>query len=145
MRKTITLPSGGTVTVRGLKASDFIIHGNEIPTLGNEPSKREPSTKQVQDGVRAMKVALLSCCSPITFEGVRRRIVEKELDVCTDAEISIEELSDDDAVTIWNTAIELSGLGKEAGALPATFPKEEVSPSAGQDSNTIPLPSVATG
>ncbi len=143
MRKTITLPSGGTCTVRGMRVTDFAGLGEDIPTIYGKPLKGEPTPSQVKAGVRVMRVALLLCTSPITKDGVRRKIVEKDLDQLTDAEISIDELSDDDGITITNAVCEMSGIGKEAGGNPKSFQESSDVPDDGHTFEAIPLPAVS--
>ena len=128
-RKKITLPSGGTVVVRKIAAQDFALHQGEIPAVyqpeGRPAKEGEPSQRQIAAGIRSMRVALLSCCSPTTgADGIRRKLVEKDLDQTTDAEITIGELSDQDAQAIVTAVAELTNLGKEAASAARKFPEE---------------------
>ena len=132
-RKKITLPSGATVVVRKIAAQDFALHQGEIPAVyqpeGRPAKEGEPSQRQIVEGIRFMRVVLLSCCSPITgADGVRRKLVEKELDQTTDAEITIGELSDQDAQAIVTAVAELTNLGKEAASAARKFPEEPETP-----------------
>ena len=138
-RKKITLPSGGTVVVRKIAAQDFALHQGEIPAVYQPEVGRaaprapgqeyEPSQRQIAEGIRSMRVVLLSCCSPITgADGIRRKLVEKDLDQTTDAEITIGELSDQDAQAIVTAVAELTNLGKEAASAARKFPEESETP-----------------
>jgi hypothetical protein len=127
MRIKITLPSGATCFVRALTGQDFVLHGIDIPLLygAEKRSNGKPTKKEIEGGVQWVRIALLAACSPLTLpDSSRLRIVDKDLDLCTDGEISIGELSDRDVGFIFDRVVELSGAGKEDAAKAATFPAE---------------------
>ena len=70
-RKAITLPGGGKCVVRRLTANDFAITEGEIPIFHEPAAGREtktgPSKRQIESGVRFLRVVLLCCVSPITL------------------------------------------------------------------------------
>lgn len=144
MRKQITLPSGGTCVVRGMRAGDFARLGEDIPTIYGKQIKGEATPSQVKAGVRVMTVALLTCCSPVIMDGKRLRIVDKDLDLVAEGEISIEELSDADGLTIVNAVCEMSGIGKEVSGNPKTFQEQENVPADGHDGEALPQEAVGT-
>ena len=127
-RRKITLPSGGTCVVRGLTGEDFLLVEADIPCIyspGSTKPKRttdKPSDDQIRAGLQFARVALLRGSSPITWPEGRRRIVEKDLDVCGADEITIGELKQADAQAICDAVIQLSGAGKEAADAARTFP-----------------------
>ena len=129
-RRSITLPGGGKCVVRRLTANDFAITEGEIPIF-NEPAigretKGEPTKRQIERGVRFLRVILLCCVSPITMpDGSRVKITDKELDQASEKELTIGEMTDDDARAILDVVTELSGLGKEAADAASPFPEEQ--------------------
>ena len=82
-RKGITLPSGGTCTVRALSAFDFASMKRKpqaFPT-GEDLEKvksgeREMTDTEVETNAAFMETILLRCVSPITWGDNRRRVVE---------------------------------------------------------------------
>ena len=102
--------------------------GRDIPIAygADSNSKQRNGDRDVTAGVRLMRVALLSACSPITMpDGRRVRIVDKDLDLCTVCEMNLEELSNPDAEAIFNAIIDISGFGKETAPAVQTFPQEQ--------------------
>jgi hypothetical protein len=140
-RRKITLPSGATCTVRKLSGYDFVHLGTLPPEAREEINRRFTDAQEaraVVEGFRLVKLSLTRACSVLTLtDGAKRRIVDKEFSACEDNEISIEELSDEDARAITAAIQELSGLTKEAVAAVKPFPQEQVSgdqpPQAGED------------
>jgi hypothetical protein len=132
-RKKITLPGGATCVVRRITGNDFAMTEGEIPIpadVADNPKSPEDAIRkakrQVENGVRFLRVALLCCCSPLTFpDGSRRKIVDRELDQIGEQEITIGELSDADAKAIGDEVIELTGIGKEAAQAARPFPAEQ--------------------
>lgn len=130
MRKTLTLPSGATCIVRPLRVGDFALHGQEAPLIYADPETRrkkaEPTPREVEAAARMMRLALLCCCSPLTYPDRRRvKIVDREMDQTAPNEITIGELSDDDAQAIFAGVAELTGMGKEAAQAAKPFPEEQ--------------------
>jgi hypothetical protein len=127
-RRKLTLPSGGTCVVRGLTGEDFLLVEAEIPCLyspgTSKPRRPTEKTKEhdIHAGLQFARVALLRGSSPITWPAGRRRIVEKDLDLCGNDEITIGELKQEDAQAICDAVIQLSGAGKEAADAARTFP-----------------------
>ena len=136
-RKGITLPSGGTCTVRALSAFDFASMKRKpkaFPT-GEDLEKvksgeREMTDTEVETNAAFMETILLRCVSPITWGDSRRRVVEDgDLDQVADDEITIGELPQADAIMIVSEASEISSLGKEAGRKAQNFPEGHKLPS----------------
>lgn len=136
-RKSITLPSGGTCVVRALSGLDFASMKNKpkaFPVASDleavQAGERELTGDEVDSSVAFMEAILTRCCSPITWDGQRKRIVSnKDLDLVADDEITIEELPQADANEIVATAAELSSLTKEAGESAGNFPEGSEVPS----------------
>lgn len=143
-RKAITLPGGGKCVVRRLTANDFAITEGEIPIFHEPAASREtkagPSKRQIESGVRFLRVVLLCCVSPITLlDGSRVKITDKEMDQAGPNELTTGEMTDDDARAILDVVTELSGLGKEAADAARPFPAEqEAAGIAGRAGEEVP-------
>lgn len=135
-RKTITLPSGGTVCVRKLSAYDFATHFGDVPVIAPEGAPgttRSRATKKDDPafGLKFIRLALTVAAGPIKDpDGKTRRIVDKKFHECAEDEITLEEFPQADADAIFNAVLELSGMKGGAADKAAKFPEE----SAGTDS-----------
>lgn len=140
--KKITLPSGGTCTVRRMSQSDYIESGHApvFLRLAAESKRKAPRAESVENdveivraGIDLIKAKLLRCCGAITDGGGHKfKIVDKpNVDDVADDEISIEMLEQADAEAICDAIDELSGLTKEAAEAAAKFPEKEGPGSSG--------------
>jgi len=90
-----------------------------------ESGEREFSDQEIADSGSIMETILLRCCSPITWDDARKRLVTgKDLDQLSDDEILIEELSQADANAIVTAAAEVNNMTEEAGDSVGNFPEE---------------------
>lgn len=140
-RKTITLPSGATVKVRKLSALDLAIETGEVRSVGPS-SKSKPTEKDIEFGLKVVRIALTKCTGKVAFPTGAKKIVDKGLDDSNDAtEITIEELDQADADAIVSAVFELSGIGGAANA--AKFPEEQAANGgSGLDSPALPQAAV---
>lgn len=88
-----------------------------------KPEKMSP--QQVAFGVKMARIAILECCSAITWKGRRLKVVDKEMDLCQPTEITIGELDDADAQMIVNEVMNLTNLTREAAEKAKPFPQEQ--------------------
>lgn len=124
-RKTITLPSGATVTIRKLNPRDYVSVGN-IPTIYPDPKGPKPkaSGKSADDEAWAVKVEkfiLTQAISPIEFQGEKVRVVDKPFGTASDGEVEIETLHYPDREAIIAEVVAFTGMGKEAGQTAQNF------------------------
>ena len=138
-RQKLTLPSGGTCVVRALSAMDWLAMPRKpqaFPQSSSaEPDDGELDQKRVEETAAMLESIIARCCSPITWGDERKRIViGKDLDELGDDEITLEELSQDDANAIVAASAEVNSLTKEAGDSVGNFP--EGSDGDGVDSST---------
>jgi len=153
-RQKITLPSGGVCMVRKVSGRDFIAGGLApvISELKIQRAKRAAGPARTEDApidmrevelvAKCQTMMLCRCVGEITFPGDEKvRIVDKPFDQCSDSEISIEEIDQEDANFLAATINRLSGLTKEAAVAAAPFPEGQA-PAAGvaPDSEGIRLP-----
>jgi hypothetical protein len=128
-RKPVTLPSGGTCVIRAFSGMDYATMKKApkaFPTpseIENATSAKDLSSDQMNAGAELIEQLLLRCCSPITWpeEGRKRLVANKDLDQLGPDELTIEELSQQDANFIVATATEISHLKKEAGESVGNF------------------------
>lgn len=143
-RKQITLPSGATVLVRKMSQWDFLELGEAPAALADNVRKAETLTpKQVQWSAKVNRIILAKCTGPVVgADGSWRRIVDKPFSDCTEAELCIDEMNDQDVDAIVTAVTELTQAGREAGAKARAFPQEQtVAADAGP--NGAPLPNAA--
>lgn len=126
-RKTITLPSGATCTVRRVSLFDLQSVGRlpaGIVPASSAPT-REPTPDQIEFQARVMRAELTRCVGPLRYpDGTTLRIVDRPFDQCAEGEITVDELDTHDALEIVGAVTELSGMTKEAGQSARTFPEE---------------------
>ena len=128
-RQKLTLPSGGTCVVRALSAMDWLAMPRKPQAFPQSSNAQEPDddaldAKRVEETAAMLEAIIVRCCSPITWGDERKRIViGKDLDELGDDEITLEELSQDDANAIVAASAEVNSLTKEAGDSVGSFPE----------------------
>lgn len=96
IRKEITLPSGGTVFIRPPSMLDMVELGEMPPT---DTSGARTASKS-DWSIKATTLLLRTCTGLIRWPDHKARIVDKPFDECTAEEMTIEDLSDEDASAI---------------------------------------------
>jgi len=131
LRKTITLPSGATIVIH--KLNTF----NE-PFLTTRRRNCD-GDNDIESGVRLAKFALSNPNNgPLTFDGESLRIVDK--DEAGEGEITISQLEQSDADTIFKAVLEFSELTKAGQEARATFPEgQEAGGSTSPNGGVVPL------
>lgn len=141
-RKTLTLPSGATVLIRKMKGRDFFELG-EAPASLEKRTERHPQDPLRPDElawlVASNNLILTKCTGPICDpDGSKRTLVNKPFALTSEAEISIEELEDEDGEAIIKAVNEFSQEGREAGRQALKFPHEPaLSPDAGSSGDAL--------
>ena len=161
-RKTITLKSGASLLIRAPTQFDNVAVGEPPAAMmkrakarKTEPPGEEDATPltqpEIEYNVRVARTLLARCTGPLRLpDGTELRIVDKPFHLCTDAEVGIDEMEDDDAQEILAA---ISTLRKEAAnavkPFPAAAPQTPGEPaSAGgdlRDSAQPPAPSDGRG
>jgi hypothetical protein len=135
-RKTITLPSGATVSIRKLVAADYLVD-KEIPVADFMGSKKPGQSADVVTperlrwGVALSKRILFNCTGPFLFEGQTFKIVDKPSDKCADNELAFEDLDQADADAIAAEVNVFSGLTPQAAEAVRPFPEKQEDGNAG--------------
>lgn len=143
VRTEITLPSGGVVMLRPPSMLDVMEVGDPPASLQRRARTKEKSPltdAELAYHLRSTRAVLLHCTGLIRWKDHSARIVDKPFDECRDGEITVEDLSDDDARAILEA---VGSLRQETAEAVQTFPEAQ-SPDAGnprRNGETLPVPS----
>jgi hypothetical protein len=134
VRKSLTLPSGATTTIRKLAPIDFAGAGLSRPNtvkVAKETGDGQPSEEMIEFSVHLARLAVLKACGHMRIQGRLRKIVDKDFYELAPNEICLADVTPEDFRAIQEAVFELSGFGKEAAQAAETFPEKQ---GAGSDS-----------
>lgn len=126
-RTDITLPSGAKTSIRKLKVVDYLDEKG-IPVLPfGQKAKEESEHQQFVSGVLFTRRILSCCVDSLRYENETLRIVNKPSMDCRQGELSIDDLTQDDADFIVSEVTKLMGLTVKAAEAVAPFPEQQSS------------------
>lgn len=115
--KTVVAPSGAEFVIKKVRGRDFVFSEYiPIELFSEEQEITVARREELKSISRLMDEVIIAGV-------IEPKIVDKDSSECTDDELSIKELTDEDSIFLFNQITEFSGLGVKARQEVQPFPE----------------------